>query len=192
MQPLNNAALFLVKIIFEFYIMLLMLRFLLTYFGANYYNPMSQFVSKLTRPVVKPLQQFMPNLKGFDSAVLLLIFVFEVFKLLLISLLHAGTFPDVGGLIIWSIAECLDQYISLYFFMIIGRVILSYIQAPNLSPIQEILYLITEPLLAPARRHLPLIGGFDLSPIVAIILLQLTAIILVAPLSKIGLTAAFT
>ena len=192
MDSINNAALFLVKIFFEFYIMVLMLRFVLTYFGANYYNPVSQFVSKLTRPVVKPLQRFMHNLKGFDTAVFFLILIFEIIKLFLISLLHANAFPDVGGLVIWSIAEMLDQFLSLYFFVIIGRIILSYIQVPNLGPVQETLYLITEPLLAPARRLIPMVGGFDLSPVLVIILLQLTSILVVAPLSKIGLTAAFT
>ncbi|HDO33798.1 MAG TPA: YggT family protein, partial [Chromatiales bacterium] len=58
------------------------------------------------------------------------------------------------------------------------------------SPVTALLYSLNEPLLAPARRLLPPIGGMDLSPLLVLVALQLASILLIAPLRDLGLGLA--
>jgi YggT family protein len=70
----------------------------------------------------------------------------------------------------------LYQLITIYTFLIFGRVILSWFPISRGSPMETIyslLYTVTEPVLGPVRRALPPMGGFDLSPIVVMVGLQL-------------------
>ena len=73
-------------------------------------------------------------------------------------------------------ASVLDYVLWAYMWILIGRVIVSWVNADYHNPIVRFLYAATEPVLAPLRRRLPLFaGGFDLSPIIvflAIVFLQ--------------------
>ncbi|MBI2367589.1 MAG: YggT family protein [Deltaproteobacteria bacterium] len=75
-----------------------------------------------------------------------------------------------------AVAQVLDYILWAYLWIIIGRVIVSWVNADRYNPIVRFLYSATEPVLARVRRRLPLYaGGFDLSPIVvwiAVIFLQ--------------------
>lgn len=65
-----NAANFLVSILFETYILIILLRVWLQMARADFYNPMSQFIVKATQPVVGPLRRVIPSLGGLDLACL--------------------------------------------------------------------------------------------------------------------------
>jgi YggT family protein len=75
-----------------------------------------------------------------------------------------------------ALAQVLDYVLWAYMWILIGRVIVSWVNADYGNPIVRFLYAATEPVLEPVRRRLPLFaGGLDLSPIVvwvAIIFLQ--------------------
>jgi YggT family protein len=75
-----------------------------------------------------------------------------------------------------AVAQVLDYVLWAYMWILIGRIIISWVNADYDNPIVRFLYSATEPVLEPVRRRLPLFaGGFDLSPIVvwiAIIFLQ--------------------
>lgn len=191
MSGVINAVVFLIKTVIDCYIMLLFLRLMMGYFHANYYNPLSQLVVKLTGPVVKPFQRFVPSFKGVDLAIAAVIILLEMIKIVLISLLQYQLFPNPGGLIIWSTIQALDQFCSMYLFCIIGRVLLSWFDAPNLAAVKEVLFMITEPLMRFFRRYIPPISGIDLSPVAAILLIQVISIGLLAPLNSIGSEVAF-
>ena len=68
-------------------------------------------------------------------------------------------------------------------FAIIIRAILSWFPLSSNNPFAIILYQITEPILAPLRRIIPRIGMFDITPIIAIILLQIISRLLSSALS---------
>ena len=66
-----------------------------------------------------------------------------------------------------AVAQALDYILWAYLWIIIGRVIVSWVNADRYNPIVRFLYSATEPVLARVRRRLPAYaGGFDLSPIV--------------------------
>jgi YggT family protein len=75
-----------------------------------------------------------------------------------------------------AVAQVLDWVLWAYMWILVGRIIISWVNADYNNPIVRFLYAATEPVLEPVRRRLPVFaGGFDLSPIVvwlAIVFLQ--------------------
>ena len=75
-----------------------------------------------------------------------------------------------------AVAQVLDYILWAYLWIIVGRVIVSWVNADHYNPIVRFLYSATEPVLGRVRRRLPIYaGGFDVSPIVvwiAVIFLQ--------------------
>lgn len=187
---LDNALIFLVETLFNLYILILMLRIILQWVGAHFYNPVSQFVIKLTNPAVKPLRKLLPPFKGIDLASLIILVALEFIKLLLIIWLKIGIFAGILGLIVMAFGDILDVILDIFFYAILISALLSWINPRQYNPITEVLHLITEPLLRPARHFIPPIAGFDISPIPVLIILQLCTIIIAAPLMSVGLAIA--
>lgn len=68
---------------------------------------------------------------------------------------------------LFAVAKVLDIMLTLYFFVLIGRVITSWINVDPDKPIVRFIYVATEPVLERVRAKLPIsFGGFDFSPIV--------------------------
>ena len=182
MNSFNQAGVFLVNTLFELYILTLLLRIILQWAGASFFNPICKFIVKVTDPVTQPLRRVLPRIRVFDLATLIAAFILEALKFFLIVLIATGAWLGLVSIVILSIAALLKLTINIFFYAILISAILSWVN-PNLhSPITEIIHRITEPLLAPARRLIPPIAGFDISPIPVMIALQLLLILLVQPL----------
>ena len=177
----GNAATFLIQTVFGLYILIVMLRFLLQWARADFYNPISQFIVKATQPPLKPLRKFIPGIGGLDMAALIFMLVLKFVELWLVTGL-LGMSPQIGGLAILSIAELLGLLINVFIFSILIQVIISWVNPAMHNPIMGLLHSLTEPLLAPARRVIPPISGLDLSPIIVIVCLQLASMLAVAPI----------
>ena len=181
----GNAGVFLIQTLFGLYIGAVMLRFLLALVRADFYNPVSQFLVKVTNPPLIPLRRIIPSFMGIDLASVLLMLVLQGVELVLIAAIQGfGLHP--AGLAILAVAQLLSLLIKVYFFTILIQVILSWVSPGNYNPAVALLYSLNEPLLGRARRLLPPISGFDLSPILVMIALQLLEILLVAPISDLG------
>ena len=187
-NALTNSTMFLVNILFYLYIVVMLLRLMLQYVGANYYNPISQFVVRATSPVLKPLQRFIPRFRGVDLAIVVVLLALTMMKLSALTWIKLGLQPPVTALLVLSTADLLNTMLSLYSYILIGRVILSWIQSPQLGPLSEILFRLTEAPLQRIRRLLPPMGGFDLSPIVLLIIVQLIMIFLGGTLHAMGVS----
>ncbi len=177
----GNAATFLIETIFGLYILIVMLRFLLQWARADFYNPVSQFIVKATQPALKPLRKIIPGIGGLDAAALVFMIILKLVELWLVTGL-LGLSPQIGGLVILSIADLLGLLINVFIFSILIQVIISWVNPGMYNPVMGLLHSLTEPLLGPARRVIPPISGLDLSPIVVIIILQLTSMLAVSPL----------
>jgi len=181
----GNAATFLIETLVGLYILIVMLRFLLQWARADFYNPVSQFIVKATQPPLAPLRRIIPGLAGLDLAALVFMFVLKFVELWLVTAL-LGIPPQVGGLAMLSIAELLGLAINVYVFAILIQVIISWVNPGMYNPVMGLLHSLNEPLLAPARRVIPPISGLDLSPIAVIIVLQLVSMLAVAPIRDLG------
>ncbi len=184
-----NPSVFLIGALINMYVMIVLLRLLLPFVQANFYNPLSQYVVKFTDPIVKPLRKIIPVFHKIDLPVVFLLFAVQTFKVLLfISINHSG-FGSIAGVLVWVLGDTLDQVLTLFFYAIILRVVMSWVAMGGYigaSPLQEILFLLTEPLLAPLRRITPSIHGFDLSPLLAILGLKVLEILVVNPIIHLG------
>lgn len=184
MSALNDATMFLITTIFDLYLFILVIRVILAFSGANYYDPITQFVVRCTDFVVKPLRRLIPNIRGIEMASVVIIVSLEFIKYILISSLGAQSLA-LPGLLIIAIADTLKLFLQTYFYAIIIQAIMSWVQ-PG-SPTNMLLYRITSPIIRPFQRLVPNVGGVDISPIPAMITLQLLIIVIVNPLMAIGL-----
>ena len=81
----GNAATFLVETLFGLYILVVMLRFLLQWVGADFYNPLSQFIVRATQPPLAPLRRMIPAARGIDTASVVLLVVLQLGELWLVT-----------------------------------------------------------------------------------------------------------
>lgn len=181
----GNAATFLISTVFGLYILAVMLRFLFQLTRADFYNPVAQFVVRVTNPLLLPLRRVVPGMGGIDLAAVILMLLLQMVELWLTYSIIGGT-PKVIGLLVLSVAKLLSLVLSVFFFSILIQVIISWVNPGAYNPITSLLYSLNEPLLAPARRLIPPISGLDLSPLVVIIALQLGSYLVVAPISDMG------
>jgi len=181
---MGNAALeafsFLIGMVFNLYAMLLALRFVMQMLRVEYYNPLAQFVVKITDPVLKPARRIIPSIRSYDTSSLLLAFAVLFVKLILLKamqtdvLLAAGRgFSairlDYGTLFFIAIVDLVHLLFNIFIFSMIAQAILSWFPNPSTDAIRSLLMGITDPVLRPIRRFVPLVGGLDLSVLVGII-----------------------
>lgn len=179
MDAFREIALLLVNTGFSVMIMLVWLRFVLQVAGADFYNPLSQFVVKATGPLIHPMRRIVPSFFGLDTASLLLIFLLKLVQLSAIAHLTDQALP-ASFLLVNAVFGLLLAATSFFFWIILGMVILSWVAMASggLNPALMPLMQIAEIVLAPCRRLLPAMGGFDLSPIIAFLLIQVVEILL--------------
>ncbi len=188
MTYFNQAGLYLVQVIFGFYILLVLLRLLFQMVRADFYNPFAQFIVTLTQPPLKTLRRFIPGFFGIDFATVALLIALQILEVSLIAWLQ-GIAPSLIGVIVIASAELLQLTVWVYIVSVLVRVILSWVNPYGTRhPVVDLLYSLTEPMLAPARRLIPPFGGLDLSPIAVLVLLQLTLILIVRPLNDAGVS----
>lgn len=160
----------LVSIVINIYISIILLRFFMQYFRADYYNPLSQFVIKATDPLVRPLRKIIPGFLGLDVSSLLLAWLVSMASILLVALLtNSMVNVSLGQLLLLPIFQVIDSIFGLFTFLIIVRAILSWLPSAGYNPIIGLLHQLTDPLLAKCRRLLPPTSGFDFSPIIALL-----------------------
>ncbi len=181
----TDPVVFLIDTLFSLYILAVMLRFLLQWTRADFYNPISQFLLKITHPPLKIMRRFIPALGRIDTSSLLLALLLQItanFAILAIKGLSIG----VVALALLSFTDLLKMLLDIFIYAIVASAILSYFAAGSYSAASGILYGLTEPLLNVCRRLVPDVGGFDLSPLAALLLLQLTEMMLLPPLHQLA------
>ncbi len=187
---LSNATVYLLDTVFTIFLVLVLLRFLLQLARADFYNPVSQFIVKVTNPLLVPLRRVIPGIKGIDLAAIVLLVVVQIAALYLMHLL-VGRAITPGGLVVLSLADLLSLLLNLYLITILIQVILSWVSPGARNPILTLLYGLNEPLLRPARRVLPAVSGIDFSPLVVLIAIQLAKILMLAPIRDVGMRLAY-
>lgn len=168
----SEAGVFLINVVFGFYILMVMLRFMLQLVRADFQNPVSQFLVKLTSPALKPLRRYVPGLAGIDISAIVLLFILKFIEQLLIYLL-VGASIHIGVLLIISVTGLISLALYIYIIGIFIQVIMSWISPGAYNPVIALLQQLTEPVMRRVRGILPPMSGLDLSPLVAIIALQL-------------------
>lgn len=179
MNAINQISLYLVQTAIGIYLLIMVMRFILQLVLADFYNPICQFLVRATNPLVVPLRRILPARGRIDAASFLLAVLIQLLGIIaLFAISGGGSLPNPSLLIAWSVIAVVGLILKIYFFALIGMIILSWIAPGSANPAAYLLYQITEPVMAPFRRMLPSMGGLDFSPILVFILINVLQIIL--------------
>ena len=181
-----NAGVFLVQTVFGLYLMMVIIRFMLQLAKADFYNPLAQAVVKLTQPFVSILQKVMPRTGRFSLATVVLAFLVQLLLIVVVLLIAGFGLPNPVSLAIWSLIGLASQVLDLLFFAILASIVLSWLAPQTKHPGAYLLHQLTEPVMAPARRMLPNLGGLDFSPILVFIMINLLELMVINPLVSIS------
>ncbi len=186
---LTNPLIFLIQVIFGTYAFFVILRFLFQIVKADFYNPLSQFIIKITNPALIPLRKIIPSLGKLDSASFIFawILLFTESALILFILNKEVHLPTIFLL---SLPNVFDLIFNIFIYGIIFQAILSWINPGTYNPMLKILYELNEPILYPIRKFIPSFSGIDLSPVLALLGLYLLKMLTIPPLITI-LSAIF-
>jgi len=178
MTAINQVSLYLVQTVIGIYLLIMVMRFILQLVLADFYNPICQFIVRATNPLVVPLRRILPARGRIDAVSFLLAVVIQLLGIIALFALGGGSLPGPSLLIAWSVVAVLGLILKIYFFALIGMIILSWIAPGSANPAAYLLYQMTEPVMAPFRRVLPAMGGLDFSPILVFILINVLQIVL--------------
>ena len=152
-----------------------LLRLYMQYHRVPFGNPLGRFVFALTDWIVMPLRRIVPAFKRWDLASAVAAWLLMMMKYLLLMLLVGGIRVSILPLL--SLFGLLQLIVSGLTALLVVYAVLSWI--PGASPmLKELIDRLADPIVRPLRRFIPLIGGIDLSPLAAIVLLQVGAIVL--------------
>jgi len=142
-------------------------------------NALGQFVLTVTDWLVRPLRRVVPGYAGIDWASLvgaLLVSLAAVVALGLAGMAGGGRFPGIavvfGVALVWTLKWAL--YLAQALVLIMA--ILSWVNP--FSPLLPVVDALAGPMLRPIRRIVPMIGRVDLSPVIFLLLAQITLIVL--------------
>lgn len=176
MSVIQQIGVFLVETLLSLYIAAVVIRFLLGYARADFYNPLSQFLVKITDPVLVPVRRFVPPLGKLDTAAVVVALGLMLLKLILLTILVGAGFNPIAML--WlAIGELIRNVIWVYIIALILMAVISWIGSANGNPVVPLVNSLVSPLVSPVRRRLPPVGMLDLSPLVVILGLNILLIV---------------
>jgi len=156
----------------------LLLRAYMNWVGMPSRNPLAQFAIALTDWLVRPLRRVIPPAGRWDTASLVAAYLVAVVMMALTFVLigaSVSTWP-LGSLLLTALVQVLRWCLYMVFFLTLVHVIFSWVNP--YAPVAPAVAMLVRPFLAPFQRILPPIGGFDLSPLVLLIVVNILLLIL--------------
>lgn len=172
------ALVFLVETLLSLALWAFLLRLLLQWVRADFRNPLARALVQITSPVLVPLRRVLPAIGRFDTASGLVVLVLALAHAASAPLLYTRALPAPPAWALLALFTILRTTLWTFFAAIFLYALLSLIAPGTYSPAQALLSALAEPVLRPFRRLLPPLGGLDLSPLWAIILIQALLILL--------------
>lgn len=170
-----EAIIYLLRFAFDAFLMILIMRFWLQWVKADFYNPLSQFIVKVSNPVVVPLRRIIPGLGGLDLATFLVAYIVATLKFFTLAAIAGESLGPLAFYI--GLLVLLKQAGFLLFVIMIIMALMSWV-VQGYNPTLMIFHQLTEPFLNPIRRIIPNLGGLDLSMIVAFLAMNVINILL--------------
>ena len=167
-----DALIFVIDSVLTFLVYAFLLRVLLPLVRADFRNPLSQAILALTSWLVHPLRRVLPPVGRLDTASVVALLAVQIVATLVLFRLQAGVVPPLVPLVLAALRSLVLSVLLLYTVLIFIYALLSFVAPGVRSPATALLASLCEPLLMPLRRMLPIVGGLDFSPLVAIVALQ--------------------
>jgi YggT family protein len=168
---------FLVGTLADLLAFVLLLRVFMQMTRTSFANPLGEMVIALSNWIVRPLRRALPPLGAVDTASLLAAWLVQWLALVVVFLARdlGGGLP-LASLLVLAIIATLRVAIWVWVIALLAMAIVSWINP--YSPFGPPLAQLTRPILKPIQRVVPPVGRIDLSPLVAILLLQVLLIVL--------------
>lgn len=152
-----------------------LLRLYMQFHRVPFGNPLGRFLFAVSDWIVMPLRRIVPSFRRWDLASAVAAWLLVMVKYLLLSLLLGGSIR-FSILPLLSLFGLLQLAVSGLTALLIVYAVLSWVPQAS-AMLQGLIQRLAEPLVAPLRRWIPLLGGVDLAPLAAIVLLQVGAIV---------------
>lgn len=178
MSALTDIGNLLTQTFFFLAIAAVLLRLLLQMAKADFYNPLSQGLVKVTKPLLQPLRRMIPGLFGIDMAAVVLALLLQIIAIILLVAINTNGFLNPLLLLAWALLATISIIVKIYFVAIIASIVVSWVAPGSYNPLVLLLHQLTEPVMTPFRKLLPNMGGLDLSPILVFLLINVIQIIL--------------
>lgn len=177
---MRDSLFFLIRILSHLYLLLFLLRFIMHWIRADFYNPLAQFVVRATNLLVVPARRVIPATATIDLPTLAVLVIIEAIATWL--LLSVASVPWTWGVFAsYVLFRLVNLALSLYTWTILVYVILSWVGPSGYHPLTMMLSELNQPILGRIRRILPPISGLDLSPLLAVILIQAISVAIPLP-----------
>jgi YggT family protein len=174
-----NALYYIVDTLTSLYLAVLILRLIMQIVRANFRNPFAEAILRLTNPVIMPLRRMLPPVGKIDTATVVAIILFAIFKELLLALLFGSVVLSPLSWALIVLRKLVLAVLWLYVIMLFFYGIAGFLMQGGSSPIYEVLAYVCDPLLNRIRKIIPsLVAGLDLSFLWAIIALQALIILI--------------
>ena len=152
------------------------LLFIFNLLKIDYYNPIVKVFVNIYKPISK--------LSIFSNQLYTIFIIAVLLRFSNFYILYSSQY-DLYTLGLISLIEVLNTSLTIFFFSVIGAVILSWVAPNNPHPMLQIIEEISSKLLAPIRKFIPSAGGLDFSPIFALIVIRQLEILLASIISSI-------
>jgi YggT family protein len=168
---MSDLGVLITQTVFGVVIFLFLIRLLLQATRSDFYNPISQAVVRFTS-FLDPLRAVLGARAGIDFATLLVLVALQMAQLATLAWLQTGMVPALPLLLGFGGIELLHLLLQVAFWAVIASIILSWIAPSGPNPAAQLLWSLTEPMMRPARKLLPPIGGLDFSPIIVLLVIR--------------------
>jgi YggT family protein len=174
-----QAIYYIIHTLLQLAVFVTLSRLLLQLSRADFRNPISQAVVRLTNPVILPLRRVLPPVRKVDTASVVAVLLVAITDVAIVWTVRGAGFPPGYYWAQLVAIEIVRTLLKMYFYSIVLYALLSLIAPGGYSPMQSVLATLCEPVLRPFRRIIPPIAGIDLAPLWACIGIQ--AILLLLP-----------
>jgi YggT family protein len=175
---MQDALVFVLRTLFDLYVLTFALRLVLQWAAVDKRNPLVQFVLRITNPLVIPLRRLLPSIGRIDTATVVVLLALQIVGTTLLVRIGCAVEPAIWQILALAVLSIIKVALNVFTWAIIVYVVLSWVSPGGYNPGAAVVAAIVEPVLAPVRRLIPLIGGLDLSPLFALIALQALAMLL--------------
>lgn len=179
---LTNILHLIIFTLMSLFLVIVIMRFLLQVVRADFYNPVSQSIVKITMPLLKPLRKMIPGFLGIDMASVVLILLVQLVATLLLSLVHgvSDVFTNPLLVLLWGFVGALSIVSNIFFWCMVITIIGSFLAQFSHHPLIVLANQIIDPLCAPIRKIIPPLGGvLDISPIIILLGLKIVDMLII-------------
>lgn len=161
---------YIIQAIATLILFIVLLRFWMPWFRVDFRNPVAQAILKVTAPLVVPLRRVLPPIGRVDTATVVVAFAIQ-YLTIVIRMFLFGVSGSFGPLALMTVLSLAIMSANLFMLVIIVHILLGWFAPGVYNPVTAMVSAMTDPLLRPFRRLIPPLGGFDVSPVIPIILL---------------------